>query len=166
MKDWAQFGAVAKEVYDRQLGPRMMSVCVDNDSPTVNAVLRKLDWTSDGITKWLENYVDQTELVASMRITRTPTFLFFDRRTAKIERLEGYQTAEALRGSLLKLVGRQPEEWEKADPRWFRPVRSAPGSQRAPGTADAAADGPADSSPILPPSKPIRAWDPAGVSPN
>ncbi len=156
-RDYAKFG---EDIYQRELGPRVMTISLDNDSMATFTQLDFLEYT--GVpTKHLENWIDQTGLAASLHVRFTPTYVFIDRRTGRIERGEGLKDLAWLEATLLQLVGHPQERWEEAQPAWFRAVAPAAGQARA--AAVPGAPVPADASPVLPPTRAVRAWDPDGT---
>ncbi len=170
MRAYRPFAAVSKEVFERELGPRFLAVSLDNDQVAVQTQLDFLEYL-EVPTKNVENWLDQTDLRRTVRVTRTPTYVFIDRRSGRFLRLEGAQDEVALRATLLDLVGHAGEAWDDALAEWFRPVRpgigadgaTEAGGDQAPTVDDATADG-ADASPVQPPSERYQAWDPDGLS--
>ncbi len=170
MRAYRPFAAVSKEVFERELGPRFLAVSLDNDQGAVQTQLDFLEYL-EVPTKHVENWLDQTDLRRTVRVTRTPTYVFIDRRSGRFLRLEGAQDEVALRATLLDLVGHAGEAWDDALAEWFRPVKAGIGADGAPdgdtaGPAsvdDATVDG-VDASPVRPPSERYRAWDPDGLS--
>ncbi|MBA3846268.1 MAG: hypothetical protein H0X45_06455, partial [Planctomycetes bacterium] len=160
------FAAVSKQVFERELGPRFLAVSLDNDQATVQSQLDFLEYL-DVPTRHVENWLDQTDLRRSLRVTRTPTYVFIDRRSGRFLRLEGFQDEPALTATLLDLVSHADSTWDDALAEWFRPVQ--PGmndadDQSRPADADVASDDESLASPVLPPSGRYRAWDPDGLS--
>lgn len=160
MAGYRDFAQVGSEVFQRELGPRFLAVSLDNDSPKVRAKLDFLDYTGVQTMK-VDNFIDQTDLRKTLNVTKTPTYVFIDRRTGKLLRLEGKRSADDIRQTLLNLVGRGEEKWGDADPRWFRPVKQAIGSGQGIEIKEVGSDL-KDATPILPSSRQIRAWDPNG----
>ncbi len=165
LKGFRAVAELGEEVYQKELGPRIMTVSLDNDSIAVQTELDFLEYT--GIpTKHVENWIDQTSLAASLQVRVTPTYVAIDRRSGRIARHEGLADKAALRAMLLELVGHGQERWEDAQAEWFRATAPAAGAARAAG-ASAPAGGepplPADATPVQAPTRTVRAWDPDGV---
>jgi hypothetical protein len=156
--DYARFG---EDIFQRELGPRVMTISLDNDSIATFTQLDFLEYTGMP-TRHLENWLDQTGLAATLHVRYTPTYVFIDRRSGRIVRGEGLQDLAWLRATLLDLVGHGEARWEDAQAAWFRPTAPAPGQARSPG-ADEHGPAPANASPVQPPSRAVRAWDPDGV---
>ncbi len=147
-KDFARFGT---EVFNRELGPRIITVSMDNDSVTTQSQLDFLQYS--GVeTHYIENWLDQTELGTTMAIKVTPTYVFVDRRTGRIQRYEGMKDEAFLRGALLELVGHKDDSWESATPAWFRPTDPAINAHRLAVTSDPAGAPPL-STPLQPPTQ-------------
>ena len=166
IRDFANFG---EELFNRKLGPRALTVSLDNDKDQLDGTKKYLEYLGIPMSR-VDNFTDITDLRTRLKITRTPTYIFLDRRTGKILRLEGLQSGDAIRVKLLELVGHQSGSWNDADPAWFRPTQPAADGGGAPGgvaAGDKSAIDPAlleTSSPVLPASNPIRSWNPAGQS--
>jgi len=160
MRSFAAFG---EEVFQQELGPRILTVSLDNDSASTRAQLDYLAYTGV-VTDHLENFLDQTDLAEHLAIRYTPTYLFLDRRSGAVARYEGLKDQAALRHALLAVVGHGDATWDQVEPSWFRPTQAAPGAGRAPAAGPAAADEPPpqDASPVLPPTRRVRAWNPDG----
>jgi hypothetical protein len=162
MRDYAAFG---EQVYAQELGPRIMTISLDNDSASTRAQLDYLEYT--GVhTGHLENWLDQTDLAAAVNVRFTPTYLFLDRRSGKIQRYEGMKDLAFLQQALLNLVDHGESAWSEVAAEWFRPTAVAPGARR-PTRASAESDSeraPPQSDPILPPPRRLRAWNPDGQS--
>ncbi len=166
MRAYRAFAAVSKEVFDRELGPRFLAVSLDNDQVAVQTQLDFLDYL-EVPTRHVENWLDQTDLRRTLRVTRTPTYVFIDRRSGRFLRLEGAQGEDSLRATLLDLVGHAEVAWDDALAEWFRPVQPAIGAVVSDAGTDADDDaiqaGPEASS-VQPPSERYQAWDPDGLS--
>jgi hypothetical protein len=161
-RDFAQFGT---DVFNRELGPRIATVSLDNDAVETKTQLDFLEWnlSPGGIsTKYIENWLDQTELAKKMSIRVTPTYVFLDRRSGKIQRFEGLKTLKFLQGALLDLVGHKDDEWSQANAEWFRPVSPAAGAERGASIPAVEGDLPAEATAVQAPSRTIKAWDPDG----
>lgn len=161
MRDFAEFG---EELFNRQLGPRALTVSMDNDEQELFKQKAFLEYLGVPMQR-IENFSDITDLRNTLHITRTPTYFFLDRRTGKMLRLEGLQARDAIRSKLLELVGHGADSWDAADPAWFRPTQQAAGTGDLTGPQkplDASVQ--STSSAVLPATKPIRAWNPAGLS--
>jgi len=166
MRAYRPFAAVSKEVFDRELGPRFLAVSLDNDQVAVQTQLDFLEYL-EVPTRHVENWLDQTDLRRTLRVTRTPTYVFIDRRSGRFLRLEGAQGADSLRATLLDLVGHADSAWDDALAEWFRPVR--PGIGAAPADVEPPADvpdsaGEGTATPVRPPSERYQSWDPDGMS--
>ena len=119
LKGFRAVAELGEEVFQKELGPRVMTVSLDNDSTAVQTELDFLEYT--GIpTKHLENWIDQTSLAAALRVRVTPTYVAIDRRSGRLERHEGLQDKAAVRALLLDLVGHGQDRWEE------RPARLVP----------------------------------------
>ena len=159
MRSFASFG---EEVFQRELGPRILTVSLDNDSASTRAQLDYLAYTGV-VTDHLENFLDQTDLAQRLAIRYTPTYLFLDRRSGAVARYEGLKDQDALRHALLAVVGHGDWSWQQVDASWFRPTQPAPGAPRAAAIdAATAPPPPQDASPVLPPTRRVRAWNPDG----
>ena len=165
MRDFAQF---AEDMFKKKLGPRALTVSMDNDENQLVAKKRFLELLGVPMTS-MDNFTDITDLRTTMRITRTPTYIFLDRRSGRILRLEGLQTGQEIRAKLLELVGHPGAGWDEADPAWFRPTQPAAEAKGATvnRSGEKSAIDPSlleTSSEVLPPSNAIRSWNPAGQS--
>jgi len=158
MRSFAAFG---EEVFQQELGPRILTVSLDNDSASTRAQLDYLAYTGV-VTDHLENFLDQTDLAEHLAIRYTPTYLFLDRRSGAVARYEGLKDQDALRHALLALVGHGDATWDQVASAWFRPTDIAPGAGRAPPGAPTSEPPPQDASPVLPPTRRVRAWNPDG----
>lgn len=159
LRGFRDFAAFGTDIFERELGPRVIAVSLDNDTVTAQTQLDFLQY--NGVeTRYIENWLDQTELQAKMNVRVTPTYVFIDRRTAKIQRFEGLKDRAFLEHALLEFVGHGEAAWAEASPAWFRPVAPAAGAARAFDFDDA--DVPPDATPVQLPSRTIKAWDPDG----
>jgi hypothetical protein len=156
-KDFARFGT---EIFNRELGPRIITVSMDNDSVTTRTQLDFLQYS--GVeTHYIENWLDQTELATSMNIRVTPTYVLIDRRTGRLLRYEGLKDEGFLRGALLELVGHKDASWDDVRPDWFRPTDPALNADR-PKPVEQVSGVPGESTPVQAPSRTLKAWDPDG----
>jgi hypothetical protein len=115
MAAWAYF---ADDVRQRELGVRCVGVSLDSDQNRPAGYLEY--WKAMGLPCGsFENYGDITDLRASLQLRGAPTYVFLDRRSGRLERLEGIQGREALEAALMRLVRRRPEEYRQARAPWF-----------------------------------------------
>jgi thiol-disulfide isomerase/thioredoxin len=151
------FARWGKELNLKEMGPRFMTVSVDNDGKTLQKQLDYVDYVTEGATKFIENWTDTTNLIDDMRVRVTPTYLFFDRRNGRIRRLEGAQTLQALKSQLMEVIAKKPEDYDRMDPTWFREAEIALGTHRQQQPTDSTVP---DATPIQPASQTVAPWKP------
>ncbi|MFW5828773.1 MAG: TlpA family protein disulfide reductase, partial [Planctomycetota bacterium] len=115
MKEW---GAFAQSLDKHGVDVRLVNVCLDNHQQRILSYLRYFDYLDIGLDL-VENYLDITNLRTALSVRVVPTFVFIDRRSGSVSRLEGHQTEQALRTSLLQLVDKDPDQDWPPRPSWF-----------------------------------------------
>jgi hypothetical protein len=162
MRGFRDLAAFGTDLFKKELGPRVITISLDNDPVSTKTQLDFLQW--NGVeTHYIENWLDQTELQGKMQIRVTPTYVFIDRRSGKILRYEGLKDLGFLRTALLTLVGHQEQDWDRVRPEWFRPVQAAAGTANGL-KRNAGEQLPEQSTPVQAPTRRLKAWDPDGQS--
>jgi hypothetical protein len=108
MREWSAF---AKDLRERKLGVRVVNISMDNHQERVRSYLKYFEYMDIGFDS-TENFLDVTNLRQGFSVRVLPTYVFIDRRSGNVLRLEGHQDIDELRRSLLKLVDREAgDEW-------------------------------------------------------
>ncbi len=104
-EDWARFAADVTAS-----GYKASGISMDNDVARVAAQLEF--WILRGLPfQHTRNYQDVTDLRTALAIDKTPTYLFINRATGTMARLDGRQTTATLRRTFMTTAGWSPEAW-------------------------------------------------------
>ena len=167
------FSKLGKELNEKEMGVRFLTISVDNDPVKANAQLDYVDYLSRtegdlntngkvkerlGVTKFIENWIDVTDTIKSFNVKMTPTYLVINRMSGKMLRLEGLHTEKEIKSAIMESIGKNIADWDKMDPRWFRKAERAFG-YRKDYIADVDTSG-KDASPIQNPTKIAAPWSP------
>jgi hypothetical protein len=146
-RDWATF---ADEV--TKYGVKAMGISLDNNQDEVIGTLELWRFRGWPVDTW-KNRMDVTDLRTAMKIERTPTYLFLDRRSGTLHRYTGVQTSAQLRGALLHVIGHTNDEWPPKTS-WIDDTLTD-GYSGQPKPSDG------ESSAIAAPSRPQKLWKPS-----